>query len=192
MSKFKNLLKHLHLIHTHRKFVRSMCFKMGIPWQGLTHDLSKYSLKELSICKYYDGTRSPHEKARDELGYSPSWLYHKAKNKHHWEFWTDNNSDSEFYAVKMPYKYALESFCDMVGAGKAYMKKDWDPSQPLEYFNAHKEKRLYYPATKKLLSVLFEKLNDVGEYEFVRWYKLNKKMIQKWYEDYDCNKGLFQ
>ena len=156
---------------------------MGIPIRGLLHDLSKYSLKELSICKYYDGTRSPHEKARDELGYSPSWLYHKSKNKHHWEFWTDNNSDSQFYAVKMPYKYVIESFCDMVGAGKAYTKDRWVCSQPEEYFNKHKDKRLYHSDTKILLSLLFKQLSILGESKFYKWYKKRKKEIKDSYEN---------
>lgn len=82
-----NLSKHLKTIRVHRKYVRKACFKMGLIWQGLTHDLSKYSFKELSIAKYYTGTRSPHAVCRDRYGYSPSWQYHYHRNKHHWQYW---------------------------------------------------------------------------------------------------------
>ena len=99
MTNFQKFFKHLHLVNTHRRYVRKMCFKMGIPWRGLVHDLSKYSIKEFSIYKFYNGKQSPHEIARKELGYSPSWLFHKAKNKHHWEYWLDNNGDSNFLPV---------------------------------------------------------------------------------------------
>ena len=39
----KNFLGHLHTINHHRRLVRQGCFRMGLYWQGLTHDLSKYS-----------------------------------------------------------------------------------------------------------------------------------------------------
>lgn len=82
-----NLSKHLKTIRTHRKYVRKACFKMGLYWQGLMHDLSKYSLKELSICKYYVGTKSPHQIARETIGYSPSWTHHYRRNRHHYQYW---------------------------------------------------------------------------------------------------------
>lgn len=182
MSKFKNLMDHLRLVHTHRKYVRQMCFKMGIPIQGLLHDLSKYSLKELSICKYYNGKQSPHEVARKEIGYSPSWMAHKAKNKHHWEYWTDNDSDANFYAVKMPYKYVIESFCDMVGASKAYLKENFKKTSPKEYFDRQKDKRLYHPQTKELLEELFEAYAFGGEKTFLYLYKTRCKGMKKRYE----------
>lgn len=90
-----NLRKHLKTINKHRREVRKACFHMGIPLRGLLHDLSKYSPTELKIAKWYDGTRSPHDVARDELGYSPSWYHHMNRNKHHWEYWVffDNSPD---------------------------------------------------------------------------------------------------
>ena len=83
------LSKHLKTVRTHRKWVRKACFKLGIPWQGLTHDLSKYSLTELRICKYYTGKGSPHEECRRQIGYSPSWIHHAHKQKHHYQYWVE-------------------------------------------------------------------------------------------------------
>lgn len=42
------LYKHLKTIYLHRKYVRQMCWKMKFVWQGITHDLSKYSIEELN------------------------------------------------------------------------------------------------------------------------------------------------
>ena len=112
--------RHLQTIRKHRKCVRQACFKMGIPWQGLVHDLSKYSRAEMSITKYATGKKSPHAVARDELGYSPSWMYHYHRNKHHWQYWLDMEDwPDKVVPVKMPYKYVIEMFCDFIGAGKA-------------------------------------------------------------------------
>ena len=38
---------HFKTITTHRILVMQGCFRMGLYWQGLIHDLSKYSLRSL-------------------------------------------------------------------------------------------------------------------------------------------------
>ena len=40
---------HLKTINAHRRLVRKYCFKCGLYYQGLTHDLSKYSWTEFSV-----------------------------------------------------------------------------------------------------------------------------------------------
>ena len=39
----RNVWKHFKTITHHRRLVRRGCFRVGLYWQGLTHDLSKYS-----------------------------------------------------------------------------------------------------------------------------------------------------
>lgn len=52
--------KHFHTITKHRHKVIHFCFKVGVGWQGLRHDLSKYSPTEFwSGAHYYTGTHSP-------------------------------------------------------------------------------------------------------------------------------------
>ena len=81
---------HFKTITRHRHIVRHLCFQVGLYWQGLTHDLSKYSPAEFCVgARYYTGTRSPNAVERQKLGYSPAWMHHKGRNKHHYEYWTD-------------------------------------------------------------------------------------------------------
>ena len=96
--------KHFCTITKHRHTVIRHCFKAGIGWQGLHHDLSKYSITEFwNSAKYYQGTRSPNDQERVERGYSLSWLHHKGRNKHHYEYWTDySNLTHQVEPVKMP------------------------------------------------------------------------------------------
>ena len=56
---------HLKTITHHRHLVMRGCFRMGLIWQGLTHDLSKYSPTEFFAgVRYFQGSRSPnHERA---------------------------------------------------------------------------------------------------------------------------------
>ena len=81
---------HLHTVTRHRRLVRSYCLKLGLVWQGLTHDLSKFSPVEFwRGCKYYQGWRSPNDQERLENGVSLAWLHHKGRNRHHFEYWID-------------------------------------------------------------------------------------------------------
>ena len=41
-----HIIKHFLTITSHRIKVMNMCFKCGLYWRGLTHDLSKYSKTE--------------------------------------------------------------------------------------------------------------------------------------------------
>ena len=178
------LFKHLKLVRTHRKYVRKNCFKMGLWWQGLTHDLSKYSLTELKICKYYNGKKSPHQAAREELGYSPSWIHHYHTNKHHFQFWWDEDEEGKIIPMKMPYKYVIESFCDMLGASKAYNPKDWKPEMLLNYWETKcVGKRIMHPASIKFLDAQIKNLVTCGEEAFFEWYKNNKDFLRKSYEE---------
>lgn len=171
----KNLIKHLKIVHTHRKFVRKACFKMRIPLHGLLHDLSKYSITELLICKYYTGARSPHQNARNVLGYSPSWIHHYHTNKHHYQFWWDEDEEGKIIPMKMPYNYVIESFCDMLGASKAYNPNEWQPEMLLNYWETMcVGKRIMHEDSTKLVDSLIRKLAELGEEAFFTWYKKSK------------------
>jgi hypothetical protein len=179
----KNLINHLKIIHNHRKFVRKACFKAGLFWQGLTHDLSKYSLIEMLICKYYSGKRSPHQNAREVLGYSPSWIHHYHTNKHHYQYWWDENEEGKIIPMKMPFKYVIESFCDMLGASKAYNPDRWAPELLLSYWELKcKGKRIMHEKSTNLVEELIYKLVELGEENFWQYFETHKKFYRTCYE----------
>ena len=161
-----NLWRHLRTITRHRHLVIAHCARVGILWQGLWHDLSKYSFSELrSGAKYYtDGGRSPNEREREEFGYSKAWLHHKGRNKHHFEYWTDYSpADKKLRPVKMPLRYVAEMFCDRVAASKIYQKDAYRQRHPLEYFLKGKKNRMIHPETSQLLEDWLTLLAEQGE-----------------------------
>ena len=177
--KISAFFKHIKLVHTHRKYVRKACFKMGIAWQGIIHDLSKYSLAELKICKYYNGKKSPHQAARDELGYSPSWIHHYHTNKHHFQFWWDEDEEGKIIPMKMPYKYLVESFCDMLGASKAYNPTNWEPKMLLDYWKTKcVEKRIMHARSIAYIDCFINTIVLYGEEDFYEWYNNAKKAFE--------------
>lgn len=51
---------HLKTITHHRHLVMRGCFRMGLIWQGLTHDLSKYSPTEFFAgVRYFRAAAAP-------------------------------------------------------------------------------------------------------------------------------------
>ncbi len=159
-----NFFKHLHTINHHRRLVRKHCFRVGLYWQGLTHDLSKYSPSEFwPGVRYFQGTRSPQARERELFGYSAAWLHHKGRNKHHFEYWSDSDACGGFICVEMPPVYFAEMICDRVAASKTYKGKDYTDSSPLEYFNGRKDKMRMHPKTAALLEEYLVMLSEQGE-----------------------------
>lgn len=158
-------IKHFKTITKHRHLVLKHCKKAGILWQGLRHDLSKYTPSEfITGAKYYQGTRSPNEIEREIYGYSPAWLHHKGRNKHHYEYWNDYNPyEKKVLPIKMPLKYLVEMFCDRVAASKIYRGKNYNNSHPLEYFLGGIDHMFIHPETAKMLEKLLTMLKNDGE-----------------------------
>lgn len=177
------LIKHLRIVGIHRRYVRRLCFKMGLFAQGLLHDLSKYSPTELKICKYYVGDRSPHEVCREQTGGSVAWIHHYHKNKHHYQAWWDTNEADEIVPMKMPYKYVIEMFCDRVAACKAYQGKNFKKEAAWNYYmKKDAGHKVMHADTEYLLKKLLWNLHEMGEADFVKWYRKTKRVLKSLYD----------
>ena len=181
MSDIQNAVKHFKTIMLHKKLVMEGCFKVGLYYQGITHDLSKFSPSEFLVgVKYFQGDRSPNNAEREDTGYSSAWLHHKGRNRHHFEYWIDYSSEciaGGMMPVKMPRRYLVEMFMDRVAASKVYKGKDYKDSDPFEYFKIGKG-RLMHEKTRKQLYVLLKMLAEHGEdytFNYIRTRILKKK-----------------
>lgn len=159
------LIGHFRTITKHRHAVIRNCRRAGILWQGLRHDLSKYSPTEfIPGVKYYVGTRSPNELERMDKGYSAAWLHHKGRNRHHFEYWTDYNPvERRVGPVKMPLRYVIEMVCDRMAASKIYLGDKYTDASALDYFVHGKSHRVIHPETSDLCERLLTMLADEGE-----------------------------
>ena len=107
------------------------CFKEGMFFQGITHDLNKFRpLNFLYYARYFYLKNGKGKFVRDTSGYYDAsqtgdsdfdlaWHYHQRTNKHHWQYWTMARDDGTFRCLNMPYKYVKEMLCDWKGAGRA-------------------------------------------------------------------------
>ena len=164
---------HLRTINRHRRIVCQGCFQVGLYWQGLTHDLSKYSLTEFRVgARYFQGTRSPNAAEREIIGYSEAWMHHKGRNRHHYEYWTDMHSVTKKYeAVPMPRKYLVEMVMDRRAACIVYQGESYHPSSALEYLERSRDRLLMHPETLKQLTYILTMLAEKGEKETFRYLK---------------------
>lgn len=178
----KKFFGHLKTVTRHRAAVFTHCRKAGIPFQGLVHDLSKFSCAEFKQgVKYYQGYRSPNEGEREAKGYSEAWMHHKGRNRHHFEYWCDVDPRTKKYTpVKMPRKYLIEMFCDRVAASKIYKGKDYSDDCALNYFLRGNGRAAMHETTAKELEYLLSMLAQKGEKEtfaFIRSHKNDNWII---------------
>ena len=125
----KKYIKYFNTICKHKWYVFIECCKLGIIWQGIIHDMSKFSLSEfIASAKYYNGDGN-------DIEYQHAWLHHKGHNKHHWEYWVDWESRTgEYILTEIPLKYMKEMYADIIGASKAYNKNKFSYDEPYNYF----------------------------------------------------------
>lgn len=175
-------VKHLGLVNRHRWMVFKLCAKAGIPYRGLVHDLSKYSITEfLESVKYYNGSRSPIEFVKKDKGYSKAWLHHKGRNKHHAEYWYDNNAPEPMPII--PYKYQVEMLCDNLAAGITYNGKRWKNDTQLNYWNKAKERLLLNEKNKAFMTEALTQVSINGIDK-----TLKPKNLKRLYEK-NCKRG---
>lgn len=164
---FKTITRHRHLVMKH-------CFRVGLCWQGLTHDLSKYSWTEFraGIRYYQGGKRSPNAAEREACGYSEAWMHHKGRNRHHFEYWTDLNLETNIYgSVPMPTRYLVEMVMDRMAACKNYLGSAYTDASALEYLERARESCFIHPETLQKLRYLLIMLKEHGEDETFRFIR---------------------
>ncbi|MDO5400688.1 MAG: DUF5662 family protein [Eubacteriales bacterium] len=165
--------QHFKTITHHRILVCRGCFRVGLYWQGLTHDLSKYSPTEfLEGAKYYQGNRSPNAAEREDKGYSEAWMHHKGRNRHHYEYWTDMNRQTRNYeSIPMPRKYLVEMVMDRRAACMTYQGSRYRDDSALRYFESSRERELMHEKTRRELHYILQMLAQKGEKETFSYLK---------------------
>ena len=161
MNKF---FGHLNNVLTHRHLVFRFCCRVGIPLQGLLHDLSKFTPTEfIPSVRYFQGNMSPIGAERRANGYSMAWLHHKARNKHHWEYWLDRGGkEGKLMCFEMPKNYVKESVCDRVAACMIYQKEKYTDASAYNYFMNGNDKDYMHPNSAELMKHYLTLIKEKG------------------------------
>jgi hypothetical protein len=177
---YKNAVGHLKTITYHKYMVAKMCFRVGLYKQGLLHDMSKYMPTEFwnGVRYYANGTQSPNNLEREAKGYSNAWLHHKGRNKHHFEYWLDYDTDrttKHLVGSKIPKKYMIEMFCDRVCAGKVYNGRKFRPKDVYAYYEGGIAKYLLHPESRAYLERLMKMYAVKGETYTIHYIRKDLK-----------------
>ncbi len=166
-SFFKRFFGHFMTVAKHKIMVGKHCFRLGLYYQGIVHDLSKYSPTEFFTgVKYYQGDKSPNFAERvANNGYSYAWLHHKGRNKHHLEYWIDYDLSpgATMMGLEMPPRYLAEMFCDRLAASKTYNGENYKISDSYDYLMLVKDHYIIHPNTLAELEKIMLILRDEGE-----------------------------
>ena len=122
----------------HKWFVLVECWRRGLIWRGLTHDLSKFRPSEfIPYARYFYGGSYPllmdtHGdermaalnswrifQERVDADFDLAWLRHQKRNDHHWQWWILPEDDGGEKIIEMAYRARKEMLCDWHGAGRA-------------------------------------------------------------------------
>lgn len=145
-------LRYLSYVLRHKWYVFVECCRLGIPWQGVTHDLSKCRPSEWFPYAnfFYGGRPSP----RDETGYYKptdtgdeafdfAWLLHQKRNRHHWQWWVLPEDNGGTKVLPMSSVSRREMLADWHGAGKAQGTPD-----TVAWWEKNREKMRLHPETR--------------------------------------------
>ena len=159
--------RHFCTVMRHKWLVAKGCFQIGLYWQGIFHDMSKFSPTEFLVgVRYFQGNRSPNNAEREAIGYSSAWLHHKGRNKHHYEYWIDysmHGIPGGMAPVPMPDRYIAEMIMDRIAASKVYQGANYKDSCPLEYYYEGTQNAPLHPETREKLLKYLEMLAKEGE-----------------------------
>ena len=174
----KNIVGHFMVITRHKWVVFKLCCKVGQPWRGLVHDLSKYSPTEFwEGVKYFNGKHSPITEEKKDKGYSQAWLHHKGRNKHHTDYWVDLSAPDKTPII--PYQYVAEMLCDKLAAGMVYKGKDWTKEYELDYWLNERDKTLVNDQVEALITEFLTQVSKDGIDKV-----LTKKNVKALYKKY--------
>lgn len=153
----KKHFKYLWYIIRHKWYVLCECWKTGLYWHGLVHDLSKLLPSEwFPYTRYFYGKYSPRDEIWREMqgrvwdkemvldSFNLAWLKHIHRNPHHWQYWILREDSGNTFPIPMPEIYMKEMLADWRGAGKAITGKDNTP----EWYEKNKSNMQLHPETR--------------------------------------------
>lgn len=144
----KRYLAYLKYVLRHKYFVTVECFKVGLYWRGLKHDLSKFTPAEFfPYARFFYAPDGSKINRRDITGYykptdtgdpayDMAWFHHQKRNDHHWQWWLNPEDWRGSKLVPMSEDATQEMICDWRGAARA---QGVEPD-PEGWYNTNRDK----------------------------------------------------
>jgi len=145
-SFFKVYYPSLRYILVHKWYVLVECWKRGIYWRGIAHDMSKLRPSEfIPYSRYFFDDK----KNREEFLFAK--VLHQNRNRHHWLWWVTSTCKG-MKALPIPEPYITEIICDLIGSGKAqgrFSPKEDPLREAREWWEKYSPNMILHPDTRK-------------------------------------------
>jgi hypothetical protein len=190
--------KYLKYVIRHKWYVFKACFKMGIIWRGIIHDLSKFRPSEfIPYARFFYGNGNNIKSRRDNSGfYKPydtgdrnfdfAWLLHQKRNKHHWQWWILPLDDGGIKKIEMDIIDVKEMIADWIGAGMAISgRKD-----PWDWYIVNNNKIQLNEKTKIIVEKVLEEIHIHDNVNKKEFSKILQRLQKR--EELEHNKKIFK
>lgn len=108
------VIEQVSVIAKHKYYVGAECFKRGLYWRGVMHDMSKFLPSELYAAVVYYGLSKKERRYR--RAYYRARLLHTRRNDHHAEYWRLVNGNE--VTVEMDERATVEMVCDWIALAR--------------------------------------------------------------------------
>lgn len=115
-------VKYARYVALHKYYVARECFKRGLYWRGVVHDLTK--LRPDEWLPYANFFYSDEQTKEVKDAFFIAWLKHLNRNSHHWNHWVVQSDGGVTKVFEMPEKDRIEMLCDWLGVQAALGKND--------------------------------------------------------------------
>ncbi len=159
-------LKYGSYVIRHKWFVFLECCKLGIPWLGIVHDLSKFRPSEwFPYADHFYGPQGTKtggiHTGRNATGYYRptntgdaafdfALHLHLGRNRHHWQWWTQADETEGVVTLVMSHDRRLEMLADFRGASRAQGSR----STVAQWYIANGKKMQLHQITRNWLETL--------------------------------------
>lgn len=130
----------------HKWFVFLEAVKLGIPWLGVIHDISRFHPSEWFAYAAHQplgSNRTPEVVNAFVYG----WNDHQHRNKHHWEYWVHfDYYNHTMRSLPMPDRYRRELLADWRGASRSSGQPDI-----VGWYLENRAVMLFHPETRAWL-----------------------------------------
>jgi len=108
----KPYIDYFKYIVEHKINVGIECWKEGLYWHAITHDMSKFRPSEfIPYAKFFfskNRTKVYNKADENDKNFLKGWLLHQKRNKHHWNYWVSVTRLNEIIPIPMPKKYVKQ------------------------------------------------------------------------------------
>lgn len=148
-------ISYLKTVLAHRWWAFVYCCRLGVPWLGIIHDLSKLSRAEFGPYArrfYLPSGRKRSEPPGPSIEWDEALRHHYRHNPHHWEYWCW--PPPSVLEEQMPVRYLREMVADWMAAGRIYSGK----CQPRTWYEGKRHTIRLHPASRLYVEALLKEI----------------------------------